>query len=222
MEYRGDGSLGYPVQVSGLDFELDPHYQAKAPQPSDGYWKIGITTSHLDDFVAQIRARGVTVSEPRQFLKIGYLCHLRDPEGNSIELLSHSFEENRPARGSCSDETFGARLAHVTLRMSQPEPTLQFYQHELGLKLLSIQPVEEYGFTLYFLADTSDVPPCQDLTSVENREWLWRRPYTVLELQCLNGREVQPAASAQSSYRCLSFGGGERSIVDPSGHSLRI
>ena len=37
---------------------------------------------------------GITVSNPSQFLDIGYLCHLTDPEGRSIELLQHSFAEN--------------------------------------------------------------------------------------------------------------------------------
>ena len=40
-----------------------------------------------------------------------------------------------------------------------------------------------FGFTLYFLADQRESPPQPDLEAVENRPWLWRRPYTVLELQ---------------------------------------
>eukprot|EP00122_Pirum_gemmata_P011149 Pgem_evm1s10322 len=54
------------------------------------------------------------------------------------------------------------------------------------MKLLSIQPVRQYGFVLYFLAYTNESPPKTDLEAVENREWLWQRPYTVLELQCVN------------------------------------
>ena len=34
------------------------------------------------------------VSDPTQFYDIGYLCHLTDPDGFSIELLQHTFEKN--------------------------------------------------------------------------------------------------------------------------------
>ena len=52
------------------------------------------------------------------------------------------------------------------------------------MKLLSVQDVSEYGFCLYFLGFTTDTPPEPvDLHSVANREWLWQRPYTTLEVQ---------------------------------------
>lgn len=43
--------------------------------------------------------------------------------------------------------------------------------------------MKPYNFTLYFLAFTEDSPPCDDLHSIEIREWLWKRSYTTLELQ---------------------------------------
>ena len=55
------------------------------------------------------------------------------------------------------------------------------------MTLLSIQPVPNYGFTLYFLAFTEERPPIADLEAVGNREWLWQRPYTTLEFQHFNG-----------------------------------
>ena len=52
------------------------------------------------------------------------------------------------------------------------------------MKLLSIQDISAYGFCLYFLAFTSETPPVPtELESVENREWLWQRPFTTLEIQ---------------------------------------
>ena len=58
------------------------------------------------------------------------------------------------------------------------------------MKLLSIQPVKRYNFTLYFLAFTEEDPPIlEDLEAVENREWLWQRPYSTLELQHRWGTE---------------------------------
>ena len=52
------------------------------------------------------------------------------------------------------------------------------------MKLLSIQDISAFGFSLYFLAFTSETPPVpSELESVGNREWLWQRPYTTLEIQ---------------------------------------
>jgi hypothetical protein len=51
------------------------------------------------------------------------------------------------------------------------------------MRLLSRQRVLD-KFDLYFLAATSDTPPSpNDLDAIENREWLWKRRYTTLELQ---------------------------------------
>ena len=78
-------------------------------------------------------------------------------------------------------------IGQITLRCSQIDQTLNFYQNILGMKMLSIQKVGAYGFTLYFLAFTDEDPPEQDLNSVKIREWLWQRPYTTLELQHVAG-----------------------------------
>ena len=60
---------------------------------------------------------------------------------------------------------------------------LRFYRDFLGMKLLVREDVSDYGFFLYFLAFTDDKPPSSNIDAVENREWLYQRQYTVLELQ---------------------------------------
>lgn len=40
-----------------------------------------------------------------------------------------------------------------------------------------------YKFCLYFFAFTEDIPPNNDLNAVENREWLWKKEYTQIELK---------------------------------------
>lgn len=154
---------------------------------SDRYWKIGITLPNVDIAHAQLCEAGLAVSAPRQFENIGYMCHLEDPEGFSIELLQHRFgvedtegDPEKPLGG-------GARIGQVTLRAKNLEAALGFYRDRLGMTLLSIQPVPDYGFTLYFLAFTDERPPNADLEAVDNREWLWQRPYTTLELQHFPG-----------------------------------
>ena len=67
------------------------------------------------------------------------------------------------------------------------------------MKLLSIQQVEAYGFTLYFLAFTDETPPNEDLNSIEIREWLWQRPYTTIELQHIPGAKLQAKLYIQSN-----------------------
>ena len=67
----------------------------------------------------------------------------------------------------------------------------------LGLRLLSVQPVTQFGFTLHFWAYTDETPPSPDLESVGNREWLWQiQPYTTLEFQHVEGLKPTSITSA--------------------------
>lgn len=151
------------------------------------YWKIGITLPNVDMATAALRARGVTVTDPRQFQEIGYMGHLSDPEGFQIELLQHDFQTNRPPdAGDEAQPLGGARVGQITLRTNDLSGALASFKNGLGMRLLSVQPVRDYDFTLYFLAFTDEQPPVATLESVENREWLWKRPYTTLELQHLS------------------------------------
>ena len=158
------------------------------------YWKIGITLPDLALARKALLAAGESVDEARQFRDIGYLCHLADPEGFQIELLQHRFEANHRPQEADPAHRLGSRptLGQATLRVTDIEAALGFYRDRLGLRLLSVQPVAPHGFTLYFLADTRERPPRADLEAVENREWLWQRPYSTLELQHLWQR---PAAA---------------------------
>lgn len=155
---------------------------------SDRYWKIGITVPNLDLAAAQLADRGLVASTPQMFENIGYLCHLQDPEGFQIELLQHTFQDKPSAQRFPVEGPLGGGpcLAHVTLRTSDIATDLTNYRDRLGMTLLSRQAVPAYGFTLYFLAHTNERPPDPDLDSVDNRPWLWQRPYPVLELQAFN------------------------------------
>ena len=82
-------------------------------------------------------------------------------------------------------------MGQLTLRINNAELSTKFYEL-LGMRLLSRQRVEPYNFTLYFFAfleETDELPPYLledgsiDIDAVGNREWLWQRKYTTLELQ---------------------------------------
>jgi len=156
---------------------------------SDGfYWKIGITLRDLDAAVGYLREQGSEVSDPRQFLDIGYLCHLRDPNGFPIELLQQGFEGNeKPVPSDGHPIASQATLAHVTLRITDLAAAKQVCEDRLAMRLMSVQPVElpNLKFCLYFYAWSDETLPDPNLKAAGNREWLWARPYTLLELQFL-------------------------------------
>jgi len=157
------------------------------------YWKIGLALQDVDVAREKIMKLGTNVSSPAQFFDIGYLCHLADPDGFSIELLQYMFEKNFVKPPLHTDLILGqpCLIGQITLRCSNIEKSLEFYQHLIGMKLVSIQEVTQYNFTLYFLAFTEENPPHEDLNSVDIREWLWQRPYTTLELQHVPGTKLQ-------------------------------
>lgn len=156
------------------------------------YWKIGITVPDVDLAAAFLRKQRLDVSTPRQFLDIGYMCHLSDPDGFVIELLQHDFEGNRPEQAADPAAPFAqARIGQITLRTGDIAADDAFCRAQ-GMTLLSMQDVAPFGFDLHFYAFTKDVPPDPDLWAVENREWLWKRPYTTLEFQHVPGAQFAP------------------------------
>ena len=176
---------------SFVEFRSDIH-QANPPkcylhQPSlDVYWKIRLSLIDVD--CSLLVRGGVDVISPKQFCDIGYMYHLKDAVGYSIEFLQHDFQSNfcleRIKTSLQPNLTLGQQthLGQITLRVLNIEKSLGFYQSALGMKLLSRQNIPDM-FDLYFLACTDEKPPADDLNAVEIREWLWRRPYTTLELQ---------------------------------------
>ncbi|MGI9506983.1 MAG: VOC family protein [Geminicoccaceae bacterium] len=184
-------ALGYGGDDAALELRQATSPGAYVHRREDRYWKIGITLPNVDIAHAQLREAGVEATAPRQFGEIGYMCHLQDPEGFPVELLQHRFDGNRrEGEGDPSKRLGGgARIGQITLRVSDLEGTLQYYRDRLDMRLLSIQPLPDYGFTLYFLAFTDEHPPHDDLEAVGNREWLWQRPYTTLELQHFPGAD---------------------------------
>ena len=195
MKARSEGDaiiLGYGGPDAALELRQATSDEAYAHTRSDRYWKIGITLPDLDRAHAQLRDAGIGVSDPSQFGDIGYMCHLSDPEGFVVELLQHHFQDNQNKVAGDPKQTLGggARIGQITLRTNDLDQALGFYRDRLGMRLLSIQPVEDFGFALYFLAFTDERPPHAELTAISNREWLWQSPYTTLELQHFDGGET--------------------------------
>ena len=84
------------------------------------------------------------------------------------------------------------------------------------MKPLSIQSVQPHGFTLYFFAFTDDDPPNPQLEAIENRTWVYRRPYTVLEIQHVAALEPErEPANAQVGYVGTMLSGCGRLIRIP-------
>jgi catechol 2,3-dioxygenase-like lactoylglutathione lyase family enzyme len=196
----------------------------------DRYWKVGITLPNVDIAYAQLCDAGVPMKEPRQFGEIGYMCHLQDPEGFIIELLQHDFEGKRAAGAGDPAKPLGGggRIGQITLRTNKPDAALAFYRDRLGMALLSVQPVRDFGFTLYFLAFTDERPPDDDLEAVGNREWLWKRPYTTLELQHvvsdgLADFSLPPAGAAGfAGIVVTGLGDSDGSLVDDGGGLVEL
>jgi catechol 2,3-dioxygenase-like lactoylglutathione lyase family enzyme len=187
LEQKRESELG-----TAIELQQDPAYSKT--KLNDCYWKMGVLMPDVKQMVSSLRSRGVAARDPSQFQDIGFLVHVTDPEGNTYELLQHTFERNFQGPHTLNPVTVG----QITIRTHKRDATLEFYRKTLGMTLLSVQPVKEYGFCLYYLTYTSDKPPnASDLEAVENREWLWKQPYCTVEIQHVEKREIQPYEDLQ-------------------------
>ncbi len=182
-------------------------YDAK---PDGFFWKTGITLRDLDMAVAYLRRQGHWVRDPAQFRDIGYLTHMTDPDGLVIELLQQGFEGR--ARSIADGHPIGAQatIAHITLRVTNIGAATAYFGGTLGMRLMSVQPVEALGFCLYFFACSDEELPDPDIRAVGNREWLWSRPYAMIELQHLMKPEARIrnyGDSARSGF--IGFSGAD-------------
>ena len=196
MTARPEGA-SWVVGYAGpdADIELRPATGSAAYTPSkqDRYWKIGIMVPKLDLAHSILVSQGLSVSAPHLFEDIGYMCHLEDPEGFQIELLQQTFPDAPTTLGYLLSDTVFSSIGQITLRTQDLEADLAEFRDSKGMTLVSVQPVPKFGFTLYFLA-VGDTPPKEHaLTSLENRKWLWQRPYTCLELQAVDKGIVPPS-----------------------------
>lgn len=176
-------SVGFPDGTCQLVFHK-ADVPAFTERQNNFYWKTGVTVKDLDKAVQFLDGAGIEVTRPHQFRDIGYLCHLKDPSGFTIELLQCGFKGREQSVPHGHPIGAQANFAHITLRVTDIVAA-QHYFTQLGMRLMSVQPVADYGFCLYFYGWTDETLPNPVLESVENREWLWARPYTLIELQHL-------------------------------------
>lgn len=217
MNDQGNDSIGYTKE--GLKLRFVKCDTERKPTGRDSYWKIGIVVKNLNHAFDFLASKGVSASQPSQFLDIGYLCHLRDPAGLGVELLQQGFEGNHESISDAEGQhAIGgqATLAHITIRVSDLAKAKDWCEEKMKMRLMSIQEVELYGFTLYFYTWSDDELPSEALEAVENREWLWSRPYAMLELQHLGGssflRKTPPGAAGPTKILCK--GGDEEPEIE--------
>mmetsp|Transcript_27407 Transcript_27407/g.39700 ORF Transcript_27407/g.39700 Transcript_27407/m.39700 type:complete len:330 (-) Transcript_27407:76-1065(-) len=154
-------------------------------QSRPGFVWIGLA-NFLDvaSSVALLTQRQLSPRLQGQFEDVGFVAHLRDCNGITLELLQTTFQENFLPQPLPSNILRAYPvLGQAKFNISSPEDNLRLYRDLLGMRLLSTQPVPRFGFTLYFLAFCSAQPPQSDPVSLENREWLWQQPFTQVELQ---------------------------------------
>lgn len=173
---------------------------------NDFFWKIGITLHNLDAAVSHLRSCGLTVPDAIQFRDIGYLTHIVDPNGFKIELLQQGFQGKEKTVPSGHPFAAQATLAHITLRVTDMVAATRFFVDMLGMRLMSVQPVPEHGFCLYFFAWSEEPLPDPDPKGLANREWLWGRPYTLIELQHLFSDGCMIAKTSTSDAGFDGFG----------------
>ena len=125
-----------------------------------------------------------------------------DISGDGYAYILGMTNWSRSGKGKTALTFQGRPLFHLfrPLRSNNIDDVLVTFE-QLNMTPLSIQPVKNHNFTLYFYAFTSERPPSKNLFAVENRTWLYQRPYTVLEIQYLpDATDIR-----KSEYGCAGY-----------------
>ncbi|MES0810870.1 VOC family protein [Roseibium sp. SCPC15] len=205
IEFDGATAVGFGDPGACLVLEPSNKAGVYHHRQNDRYWKIALTVPDLDIAYTQLSDLGLSVTTPNQFRDIAYMSHLADPEGHVIELIQHSFQGKPLTRAGDPKLPLGggARIGLITLRTDDIEMELKRCREELGMRYLSRQAVSDRGFDLYFFGLTDDELPEANVNSVENREWLWQRPFTVLEFQHLLNGPVATCSDDAPGAACV-------------------
>lgn len=200
------GAFGYSDEQACI--ALCPANSPYQDSEINVYWKYSLAVPNINLAYQQLVSHDVEVSKPHQFEDIGYMMHLRDPEGFQIELLDHSFMGDR--KEDVFDESLlggGAHLNLLTLR-THDIACVDEEMKSIGMTPLAIMPVPVANFVLYFYAFTKERPPTADLYAVENRTWIYQRPYTVLEVVHLpRSCPMEKTPAEEAGYAGLTLSG---------------
>ncbi|WP_169727243.1 VOC family protein [Aliagarivorans marinus] len=239
-----------------LELVYDPSAKftvAAQPNSSEGYWKFSIAVDDLEDTRNRLVGMGGNSPPPEKGLQpdnslqlgqcfevpnLAYLCHLVDPNGYSIELVQKTLKPS-PQPEPQSGNTFNLS----TLRIKDIDKSLAFYR-AMGMELVYRYRSDSRKMTLLFLIARADLAEFEGRCGTALEERLWQSPYTVLELQHLDGSELNEAfgyrvgpmtgflgldmlaSSAQFAALSQQVRFGDRGdyieIVDPDGYELRV
>ena len=216
----------YNKKEAELVFIYQPDFARKTLE-NQGYWKIALSVEDVIIARETLLKKGILVGTAFQVPDVAFLCHFKDNNGYEIELIQHKFEQNHIPIQPKKEYALGSktRFLLITYRVKNIEKSLNFYQN-LGMRLLSKQEVTSRNFTIYFLAFSSEELPNKNTEALENREWLWQRNYTVLELQHIWGTEKSVDFKFNTSTESGFYGMGilnseqKTTIQDPDGYNI--
>ena len=233
------------------DTSNPPSSIAEQPSQTEGYWKCSLSVPDVELVRNRLIETKVSIGQSFEVPDVAYLCHLKDADGYCIELVQHKLGANHQPYKPDDKYILGCRpsINLSTLRVRDIEASLTFYE-SLGLKLVSRQRIPARGMTLYFLSTGQEEPPTDDIDALGIREWLWQRPYTILELQHIHGTENSPSFSyrtgAETGFLGLDMSLGSNTpalikkeatqecfvsvngvlsgfkLIDPDGYSIRL
>lgn len=209
------------------DKENDKTIFPKDKTKLEGYWKFSISIKDVDIARKKLLKKGIEVSTAFQVPKVAYLCHFYDPDGYALELIQHNFEQNHIKENEDKNYALGnkAILSLITYRVKDINKSLEFYKDKLQMKLLSKMNVHQRDFELYFLGFTKEKLPSNDVEAIENRQWLWQRDFTMIELQYILDLEESFTydVGVETGFESIGIKSSSNELIyDPDGYRILI
>lgn len=87
---RGEGQIGYYLDLGGRTFIEVFHKDTSSFAETNQINHICLETEHLDDVIAHVRAKGVTITDKKLGVDGTWQAWMADPNGVKLEIFEYT------------------------------------------------------------------------------------------------------------------------------------
>jgi len=161
MAYNSQGAISYgnsAIDREGVielthnyGTENDPTYTVNNgnKDPHRGFGHTCISVDNIQAACQRIEGAGYKFQKKLTDGRMNNIAFALDPDGYWVEVIGQKPVEETANIKETDVSTY--RMNHTMIRVKDPQKSLEFYQHVLGMSIFRTHEADSAGFNLYFL-----------------------------------------------------------------------